>query len=574
MGKISADVEEDVECEIIEREKAIEATSSKQEKKRTRFQSSKSKKEPPAKVNDEKYSSKKEKTVTTAIDAETEEASGTEEVVEEIVNEEEDEEEEEETMVMTFDIVPIRNLKKNLKRSSASRRLQMNIASKLQKFIHLTNSCEDEEILLEMEKEAENMLKNIEQRSNKSTTPSHVNLEKEEEGEEEDEENAECSRPSTRVSSRASTSCSTYESSAPLSPLSHSERADLVRAQPTRQCPKAFSPSTFPSHSKRVHCDLMTQWFRAKTNIGRLIDDNRQQVACAPFIVDVECSNDGPISHRNSSTSGAQKNTDEVEILCVRTRQRGRSKQRTSATFNGAIDEQLTTKCRLTDETINLAQKILFEQFPKFVGFEDTNLGVTNGFSKHSNDPFVQILYADAHWITTSASNNSRINVFDSNSSGTLGRSFEKQICQLMRCPYNSIEIMLNSVQKQTNDIDCGLFAIAFAVDICFGTSPINRPYDVQSMRDHLRSCLIAGKFTIFPTFSGRRVSFSKSRLLVRNVFCICRQSFYSGECEGDSNLFMAKCSSCLEWYHRGCVNIPIKVFKEDKEHDRWTCPG
>ena len=39
----------------------------------------------------------------------------------------------------------------------------------------------------------------------------------------------------------------------------------------------------------------------------------------------------------------------------------------------------------------------------------------------------------------------------------------KEQICDLMRSPAKSIVVRVERVQQQTNGVDCGLFAIAFA---------------------------------------------------------------------------------------------------------------
>ena len=54
-------------------------------------------------------------------------------------------------------------------------------------------------------------------------------------------------------------------------------------------------------------------------------------------------------------------------------------------------------------------------------------------------------------------------------------------------------------VQHQAGGSDCGLFAIAFAVALCFGLNPSKLNFQQHKMGDHLLHCLAENKFTNFP---------------------------------------------------------------------------
>ena len=45
-------------------------------------------------------------------------------------------------------------------------------------------------------------------------------------------------------------------------------------------------------------------------------------------------------------------------------------------------------------------------------------------------------------------------------------------------------------VQKQTDEHNCGSFAIAFATEILDGKSPMEAHFDVERLRGHLINCL------------------------------------------------------------------------------------
>ena len=76
-----------------------------------------------------------------------------------------------------------------------------------------------------------------------------------------------------------------------------------------------------------------------------------------------------------------------------------RGKCRTSSRMSSFITEQILNGEQLTDETINLALKILKKQYPSWNGFEDTTLGPIRQYSHHKKN-FIQIPYSDHHWTT------------------------------------------------------------------------------------------------------------------------------------------------------------------------------
>ena len=55
----------------------------------------------------------------------------------------------------------------------------------------------------------------------------------------------------------------------------------------------------------------------------------------------------------------------------------------------------------LSDESINLAQNLLKEQFPKISGFQDTVIGKTQSFDiVITNENFIQLLHVGSlHWV-------------------------------------------------------------------------------------------------------------------------------------------------------------------------------
>ena len=78
-------------------------------------------------------------------------------------------------------------------------------------------------------------------------------------------------------------------------------------------------------------------------------------------------------------------------------------------------------------------------------------------------------------------------------------------------------------VQRQSGGGDCGLFAIAFATSICFGTHPETKFYCQAKMRQHLMKCIEEGVMTEFPVQRTRRCTAKIKNKQVIKVYCVCR---------------------------------------------------
>ena len=144
-----------------------------------------------------------------------------------------------------------------------------------------------------------------------------------------------------------------------------------------------------------------------------------------------------------------------------------------------------------------------------------------------------------------------------------------KLICDLAHCSESVLKIIPPSVQQQPNGVDCGVFAIAFAVDILNGFAEIGKRFDVGKMRSHLLKCLEEEEFTLFPR-SHKHTKLSKGHIIYVDIYCICSSPFYEEDSKRDENLFMAECVKCGEWYHKICLGIPSRVFTNVKVE--WKC--
>ena len=134
------------------------------------------------------------------------------------------------------------------------------------------------------------------------------------------------------------------------------------------------------------------------------------------------------------------------------------------------------------------------------VANQSTLLSQTAFLPAEANQDTVQILHDKDHWVTV-ASSSSGIVYADSlkrNISGHLSKQI-KEIFPEKLDNYNKICVKLISCQLQTNCSDCGVFAIANAIEFSQGRSPDMCSYDVPQMRKHLVNIFESKELCSFP---------------------------------------------------------------------------
>ena len=78
-------------------------------------------------------------------------------------------------------------------------------------------------------------------------------------------------------------------------------------------------------------------------------------------------------------------------------------------------------------------------------------------------------------------------------------------------------------VQEQTNSNDCGLFALAFATDLCQGLDPTVQSYDQDNMRKYYINCVDSHNMVPFPRTS-RWVPYHVINIKKAvTLYCVCR---------------------------------------------------
>lgn len=67
------------------------------------------------------------------------------------------------------------------------------------------------------------------------------------------------------------------------------------------------------------------------------------------------------------------------------------------------------------------------------------------------------------------------------------GETVVQQVCAILCSQAKNITINVVNVQQQVGSSECGLFALAFASDLCGGRDPYTRVYYESKLRSHLK---------------------------------------------------------------------------------------
>ena len=79
-----------------------------------------------------------------------------------------------------------------------------------------------------------------------------------------------------------------------------------------------------------------------------------------------------------------------------------------------------------------------------------------------------------------------------------------KVICQKAYCSAAILRITNMPAQHQPNNVDCGVFAIAFSTDCVLNIEPDTATYKTDVMQTHLKESLTQNKFKPFPKITER----------------------------------------------------------------------
>lgn len=217
----------------------------------------------------------------------------------------------------------------------------------------------------------------------------------------------------------------------------------------------------------------------------------------------------------------------------------------------------------LTDSEIHAGQLLLKKEFPFLDGLNDTT--ITGSHVVPARSDFVQIVNTGSHWVCLSTiatrPASGTVRIFDSLYLKPSSIAI-KHACRMLMFPGDQITLINEKVQRQVGINDCGLFALAFATDLCHGLDPVNQKYEQKSMRQHYVRCLENGAMVPFPKTTRRvpfHISCNKSSVA---IYCLCRMPYDKEE--------YVQCSyRCRAWYHTSCVNIPEWAINSGR---KWKC--
>ena len=191
-----------------------------------------------------------------------------------------------------------------------------------------------------------------------------------------------------------------------------------------------------------------------------------------------------------------------------------------------AGDLSIISKNRmLTDNTIQVFQEMIKSKYPTVDGLQDPVLGQTLNFKVFKSMPFVQILHdGNIHWVTISkyGCKKGEVNLLDSMFSGSIAIHTKRQICAILHCDEPTLTINVVATQQQSNGVDCGVYAIAYAQCIAAKQDPSATTFIQASMRNTLLASLKddAIKYFKAATSSVRRC---KSKEIKFDIYCTCR---------------------------------------------------
>lgn len=126
------------------------------------------------------------------------------------------------------------------------------------------------------------------------------------------------------------------------------------------------------------------------------------------------------------------------------------------------------------------------------------------------------------------------------------------------------LQVSIAGIQKQQGANDCGLFAIANALEFALGYEPTSAYYEQTKMRHHLLKCLVDQVIERFPQtnapHTGSRQQLIPSSLM--RIHCMC-ECGYADTYDSEH----IRCPSCKRHYHKKCMKMDI-----ENSPNLWIC--
>ena len=143
----------------------------------------------------------------------------------------------------------------------------------------------------------------------------------------------------------------------------------------------------------------------------------------------------------------------------------------------------------------------MLKAFPQQNGLQDTQYLAKRMSWPSVPKDFIQIIHVgDCHWacLSNKFCEDNVVELYDSLHFEP-GDTIQEQVSTIMNCESADIIVKMMNVERQRSGHSCGLYAIALAVDLCFGNYPCSSLYDEEKMRSHLELCFSKQTITRFP---------------------------------------------------------------------------
>ena len=247
----------------------------------------------------------------------------------------------------------------------------------------------------------------------------------------------------------------------------------------------------------------------------------------------------------------------------------------------------------LSDTHMGYFCALMQKQFPEIICHEPFDYQILAGFPPTNGNKFIQIVHSGTdHWAVltnigiSEEKRQHEVIVYDSlihlqGKSCLVKPAVEWQACQLLRNgtdPHpSSIIIHTYPCQQQDNGYDCGVFALANSISLCFDLKPEKLQY-LGNVRKQLMDILLNG--TIVPLKSKVAETFQKSTVLSNihtnvslvpmhkriDALCYCRMP----ESYGD----IVQCHRCHLYFHAKCflIGTSRRVFAGINEFVCFGC--
>ena len=222
----------------------------------------------------------------------------------------------------------------------------------------------------------------------------------------------------------------------------------------------------------------------------------------------------------------------------------------------------LDKKGWLFDTEIQAGQILLKKQFPLIDGLHDPS--VKGHLVEPASTEFVQIVNVGEPWLCLTSIGvpcPGAVRVFDSLYRKPNATAAE-HACRILLHTGDQVMFINEKVQRQMGSSDCGLYALAFATDLCHGIDPTSpRSYDQALMRQHYVECLEKGRMAPFPSSTRRVIYHNDQKRTLVQIFCGCRLP-------NDKKEYV-QCFKCSGWYHLDCERVPDWAVNSKR---KWQC--